>query len=211
MYVPKFNEEQDTSKLYQLIRNNPLGAWATLADGEIAINHIPFMLRELGQGKAMLVGHVAKANPISRSFSSQQHSVVVFQGEQAYITPSWYPSKQDAGKAVPTWNYVVVHAHGTPRTIEHPDWLLQHVKELTAIHEREQPVPWQVTDAPENYIKKLTSAIVGIEIPIEKLVGKWKLSQNRSQQDKQGVFDGLRAKTDDHAQGLAKHLEAHLE
>lgn len=128
---------------------------------------------------------------------------MIFQGPQAYITPSWYPSKHAHGKAVPTWNYVVVHAHGIPRAIEDRDWLLQHVTQLTTTQESGQALPWKVSDAPSDYIEKLLSMIVGIEIPIEKLVGKWKVSQNRPIPDKLGTVAGLMARDDDNSRGIA--------
>lgn len=210
MYVPKFNEENDISILHSLVKSKPLGAWATIADGEIVINHIPFILHEGRGDLGTLVGHVARSNSIFNNFSSDVNSVVVFQGDQAYITPSWYPSKHKHGMAVPTWNYVVVHAHGIPRKIEDPEWLLQHLNELTDTHEKEQKLPWKVADAPVEFIEKLIGAIVGIEIPITKLTGKWKLGQNRPDPDKIGTIAGLMSSASPEAHGLAKLLNEHL-
>jgi transcriptional regulator len=210
LYVPKFNEEKDVSILHSLVKSKPLGAWTTIAGGEIAINHIPFILHE-GRGElGTLVGHVARSNSIFKEFSSEIDSVVVFQGDQAYITPSWYPSKHKHGKAVPTWNYVVVHAHGIPKKIEDPEWLLQHLNELTDIHESEQKLPWKVSDAPDEFIEKLVGAIVGIEIPITKLTGKWKLGQNRPDPDKLGTIAGLMSSDGSESHGLANLLNQHV-
>jgi transcriptional regulator len=210
VYIPKFNEEQDVSILHSLVKSKPLGAWTTIADGQIVINHIPFVLHE-GRGElGTLVGHVARSNNIFKEFSSDVDSVVVFQGDQAYITPSWYPSKHKHGKAVPTWNYVVVHAHGIPTKIEDPDWLLQHLNELTDIHEREQKLPWKVSDAPDEFVEKLIGAIVGIEIPITKLTGKWKLGQNRPDSDKLGIIAGLMSSDAPESHGLASLLNQHV-
>ncbi|MFP5306438.1 MAG: FMN-binding negative transcriptional regulator [Gammaproteobacteria bacterium] len=196
MYVPKHHEETDLSVLHALIRAHPLGAWVTLADGELLANHVPFLL-DAGRGPyGTLVGHVARANPVWRAFSTQVDSVIVFQGAQAYITPSWYPSKHAHGQAVPTWNYAVVHARGRPRAIEDRDWLLQHVSGLTDEHEAAQALPWKVADAPKDYTQRLLGAIVGIEIPISQLVGKWKLSQHRPMPDRLGVVAGLMARDD---------------
>jgi transcriptional regulator len=206
LYIPTFNEENDVSILHSLVQSKPLGAWATTVDGEIVINHIPFILNEDRGELGTLVGHVARSNSIYREFSSDVNSVVVFQGEQAYISPSWYPSKDEHGKAVPTWNYVVVHAHGIPRRIEDPEWLLQHLNELTDKHESEQKLPWKVSDAPEEFIQSLVGAIVGIEIPITKLTGKWKLGQNRSEADKHGMIAGLMSSDRVESHGLAKLL-----
>lgn len=211
LYVPKFNEEKDISTLQALISSKPLGAWSTMAGGEITVNHIPFILHKNRGEFGTLVGHVAKENNIWQKFSADINSIVVFQGDQAYITPSWYPSKHKHGKAVPTWNYVVVHAHGIPRIIEDAEWLLQHLHELTDIHERGQKLPWKVSDAPQEFIERLLGAIVGIEIPIEKLTGKWKLGQNRPEPDKLGTIAGLMSSDDPQSHGLANTLNQYMQ
>ena len=204
MYTPQHFEEHDRSVLHGLVCAHPLGAWVTQADGELLVNHVPFLLHPDRGEHGTLVAHVARANPVWRSFSRTQASVVVFQGPQGYITPSWYPSKHATGKAVPTWNYAVVHAHGMPRAIEDPHWLLAHVSELSATHEASAAVPWQVSDAPADFIEKLLGAIVGIEIPITRLEGKWKMSQNRPPADKLGVAAGLQARGGDESQAMAE-------
>ncbi|MFT7558992.1 MAG: transcriptional regulator [Flavobacteriales bacterium] len=211
MYVPKFNEENNLDTLYELIRKKPLGAWSTLIDGEIVVNHIPFILHENRGEYGTLVGHVARSNPVWKSFSHDINSVVVFQGDQSYISPSWYPSKQQHGKAVPTWNYVVAHAHGIPKAIEDVNWLLEHVNELTDIHEQNQSFPWKVSDAPKEFVEKLARAIVGIEIPVIKLSGKFKLGQNRPEADQQGIISRLESKDNAQAQGLAKELDRFIQ
>ena len=211
MYVPKFNEENDIPTLHGLIKSKPLGMWSAIADGSIVINHIPFVLHENRGEFGTLVGHVARSNTIWKEFSKESDSVVVFQGEQAYITPSWYPSKHKHGKAVPTWNYVVVHAHGIPRKIEEPKWLLKHLNELTDIHESEQILPWKLSDAPDGFIDQLAKAIVGIEIPINKITGKWKLGQNRPESDKLGVIAGLRSTEEVEAKALASKLNQYVQ
>src|SRR5690606_21881976 len=127
-----------------------------------------------------LEGHVARANPVWKSLADGVESIVLFQGADAYITPSWYPGKRTHGKVVPTWNYVVVHAHGTPRLIEDRAWLREHLELLTNEQEAGAEEPWRVSDPPQDYTEGLMGAIVGVEIPISKLVGKWKVSQNRS-------------------------------
>ena len=207
MYVPKLNEETDPKVLHALIRSKPLGAWACVSDGEIEVNHLPFVLKE-GEGEfGMLVGHVARANKVWQGFSRTSHSVIIFQGEQAYISPSWYPSKHPEGKAVPTWNYAVVHVYGTPRLIEDPRKLMEHLGELTEIHEREQSRPWKMSDAPADFIEKLSQAIVGIEIPISRIVGKWKLGQNRPEADQHGMVSGLRSSPHSDGHALANLIE----
>lgn len=210
MYIPKFNEESDISVLHSLIETNPLGAWVTISQGEIVVNHIPFVLHNKRGEFGTLVGHVARANPVWQNYSVDVDSVFIFEGDQAYITPSWYPSKHKHGKAVPTWNYAVVHAHGRPKVIEDSEWLAEHVNELTDIYESQQSLPWKVSDAPEEFIEKLLGAIVGIEIPVSRLAGKWKLGQNRPQADKLGTIAGLMSTDNSQAHGLAQLLDIHV-
>lgn len=203
MYIPQHHEESDPDVLRALVQSHPLGTWVTQGDGELLANPIPFLFNPTRGEHGTLTGHVARANRVWHSFSKTMPSLVIFQGPQTYITPSWYPSKQAHGKAVPTWNYAVVHAHGLPRAIEEPDWLLQHVTQLTNTHEAGQALPWQVADAPPDYIDRMLQAIVGIEIPLTRLVGKWKVSQNRPQPDKLGVVAGLRMREDSAAKAMA--------
>jgi len=210
MYVPKHHEESDVAVLHALIRAQSLGTWVTLGDGELLANHIPFLLDTTRGQHGTLVGHVARANPEWKTFSKTINSVVAFQGPQTYITPSWYPSKHAHGKAVPTWNYAVVHAHGMPCAIEDRNWLLQHVNQLTNAHEADQALPWKVSDAPQEFTDKMLQAIVGIEIPITKLVGKWKVSQNRSLPDRLGVLAGLSARDDAQSRDMAALVSQHV-
>lgn len=209
MYVPKHFEELDVSVLHALIESHKLGAWVTQEDNELVVNHIPFLIDSHAGEFGKLIGHVARANSVWQSFSKSVNSVVIFQGPQAYITPSWYPSKHAHGKAVPTWNYVVVHAHGIPRAIEDRDRLLEHVNQLTRTQELAQALPWNVSDAPSDYIEKMLSLIIGIEIPIAKIVGKWKVSQNRPYPDKLGTVAGLMARDDDDSRAIADLINKH--
>ncbi|MGC3980135.1 MAG: FMN-binding negative transcriptional regulator [Steroidobacteraceae bacterium] len=208
MYIPKHYEETDLAVLHSLARAHPLGTWATQGEGELIVNHVPFILDSSRGANGTLMGHVARANGVWQSFSKTVESVVVFQGAESYITPSWYPSKHAHGKAVPTWNYAVVHAHGLPVVIEDKVWLLNHLNQLTDQHESEQALPWKVSDAPTDYIEKMVAAIVGIEIPITKLVGKWKVSQNRQEPDKLGVVAGLLAKGNRRSKDMAALVNA---
>ena len=203
MYIPKHFEEADPAVLHALIRAHPLGTWACLAGGEIAVNHVPFLLEAGEAGGWRLVGHVARANPIWQTCATDRLAVVVFQGPEAYITPSWYAAKREHGKVVPTWNYAVVHAHGRPRFMQDREWLRALVSRLSAEHEAREARPWSVTDAPPEYIEGLLAGVVGVEIPIERLVGKWKMSQNRPPSDHPGIVDGLRARDDDPARAVA--------
>lgn len=209
MYVPTHFEEHARDVLHALIRSHPLGAWVTTTSAGLVVDHIPMLLSAAG-AHGTLHCHVARANPVWRSFSRTQPSLVIFQGPEAYISPSWLPSKQQHGKVVPTWNYAVVHAHGMPRAIEDPAWILDHVTRLSVEHEAQQPLPWQVGDAPRDYIDKLVTAIVGIEIPIDSLVGKWKVSQNRPQPDRLGVVAGLSARTDERSREMAALVSQRL-
>lgn len=209
MYVPKHFEERDVGVLHALIRSHPLGAWVTEADSTLVVNHMPFLIDPARGQYGALVGHVARANPIWKSFSRNVPSVIIFQGPQSYITPSWYPTKHASGKAVPTWNYAVVHAHGMPHVIEDKEWLRKHVTRLTDLHESERAIPWSVSDAPSDYIDALLNGIVGIEIAISTLVGKWKTSQNRPLVDKLGTIAGLRERADENSQQMAALMERH--
>ncbi len=211
MHVPKQFAETDIAVLHALIGAAPLGAWVTMAEGELEVNHIPFLLdSERGQS-GVLTGHVAKANPIWKSFTQDIASVVIFQGPQTYITPSWYPSKAAHGKVVPTWNYAVVHAYGRPHAIQDSDWLLQHVNQQVDLREKDQALPWKVSDAPADFVDRLVNAIVGIEIPIERLLGKWKVSQNRAEPDKLGTIAGLLNRNDENARAMAELVKAHAD
>jgi transcriptional regulator len=206
-YIPKHFEQTDRLALQALVTAHPLGAWVTSSGGELLVNHIPFLIDRSRGEYGCLLGHVARANPVWRSFSEDTPSVVIFQGPQAYITPSWYPSKEEHGKAVPTWNYAVVHAHGIPRTVEDRDSLLRHVTQLSNRHESTEPRPWSVTDAPADYIDGMLRAIVGIEIPITRLVGKWKVSQNRPAADIPAIAAGLRTRDDSDSQSMANLVQ----
>jgi transcriptional regulator len=206
-YLPSHFEERDLPTLQALVDAHPLATWATTQDGELVVHHVPFRLDRTRGPFGTLVGHVARANPVWRA---PQPSLLVFGGPQAYVSPGWYPSKQVHGKVVPTWNYAVVHARGTPLVREDAASVLRIVSELTDTHEARQAHPWQVGDAPPDYIEQMLRAIVGIEIPIDQLVGKWKVSQNRSADDRAGVAAGLGAQAEGDAMAalVAGHRDA---
>lgn len=208
MYTPKPNEETRVEVMHALMRAHPLGTW-TLFDGEdLVTQHIPFLLDVARGPVGTLLGHVARANSVWRSPPTAVRSVISFHGPQTYVTPSWYPSKREHGKTVPTWNYAVVHARGVPAFTHDRDWLRAHVTSLTDAHEAAEPAPWAVADAPDDYVYGMLRAIVGVEIPIERLLGKWKTSQNRSHADKVGVVAGLTARGDaSSAELVARHTE----
>ncbi|MET0657542.1 MAG: FMN-binding negative transcriptional regulator [Steroidobacteraceae bacterium] len=208
MYIPKHHEETHLPTLHSFIRAHALGTLTTLGDGELVINHIPFLLDASRGDRGTLIAHVARANTVWRVFSETVPSVIVFHGAESYITPTWYPSKDAHGKVVPTWNYAVVHAHGVPVVIHDKEWLLQHVNQLTDLHEADRARPWKVADAPADYIERMITGIVGIEIPISKLVGKWKVSQNRSEADRLGVVAGLVAHPGARSEEMAALVDA---
>ena len=194
MYLPTHFEEKRPEVLHELVRTHPLGLLVTLADAGLQANTIPFFLdAHPAGGPGVLRAHVARANPLWREARADVEALVVFQGTQAYISPNWYPSKAEHGKVVPTWNYVMVQARGVFRAIDDAAWVHALVSRLTTHHEATQPKPWAVTDAPPEYIATMTRAIVGIEITLSALTGKWKVSQNRSAADRNGVARGLTA------------------
>ena len=191
MYLPKHFEETRVPVLHALIGAHPLGALVAMTPAGLDANHIPFEVDPEPAPFGTLRGHIARANPLWRDFSRDVEALVIFQGPGTYVSPAWYPTKQETAKVVPTWNYAVVHAHGTLRFIDDRDWLRAFVSKLTDRHEAPRPEPWKVTDAPADYIEKQLGAIIGLEIPITRLVGKWKVSQNRPAQDRDGAAEGL--------------------
>lgn len=206
MYVPSHFEETRTEVMHELIRAHGLGTLVTLDDSGLNANHIPFEIDAEGEF-GVLRAHVARANPVWKNFSRTVDAMVLFQGAQAYITPSWYETKKTDGKVVPTYNYISVHAYGELRAIEDKAWLRQFVGRLTDRYEASRAAPWAVSDAPEDYIDKMLGAIVGIEIPIKRLVGKWKVSQNRPAVDREGIVAGLTEIGSDDARAMARAVE----
>jgi transcriptional regulator len=190
MYVPKHFEETRVPVLHELIRAHPLGALVTLTANGLDANHIPFEVDPDPAPFGTLRGHVARANPVWRELSSRD-ALVIFQGPGTYVSPSWYATKAESGRVVPTWNYAVVHGHGPLRVIDDAAWLRAFVEKLTDRHEAGSATPWRITDAPAEYIDSMVRAIVGLEVPMARLVGKWKVSQNRPDQDRDGVVHAL--------------------
>ncbi|MDM0116743.1 FMN-binding negative transcriptional regulator [Variovorax sp. J22R133] len=191
MYVSKHHQPKDQESMFSLMESHPLGTWVCQVDGALVANHVPFLLDRSRGSLGTLIGHVSRANLVWRELSSTSSSLVIFQGPQAYITPGWYPSKAEHGMVVPTWNYAVAHAHGTARVVEERGWLLDMLNRLTDAREAKQEAPWRVADAPASYIDKLLGAIVGIEIPIDRIEGKLKASQDESMQDRRGTVAAL--------------------
>ena len=197
MYLPAHFKESRPEVLHELMRTHPLGLLVTQDSSGLQADAIPFMLDPERGEFGTLVAHVARANPLWRDARTDVDSLVVFQGLQAYVSPAWYATKQETGKVVPTWNYVMVEARGRLRVIDDAAWVHALVTRLTDHHEAARTdaphTPWKVTDAPADYIASMQRAIVGIEIELTALNGKWKVSQNRSTADRAGVAAGLGA------------------
>lgn len=191
MYLPSHFAESRTEVLHQFMHQHPLATMITFGANELNANHIPLELDPAPAPFGTLRGHVARANPVWQHFSKDVEALLVFQGPQHYISPSWYPTKKEHGKVVPTFNYIVVHAYGPLRIIDDRMWLRGLVGRLTDRHEAVTAQPWKVTDAPDDYVEKMAGAIVGIEIPITKLIGKWKVSQNQPVANREGTIKGL--------------------
>ena len=212
MYMPKYHALTELDAMQAHIDRHPLGAWVCLADGEahgssgLVANHIPFFLDRTHGAQGRLIGHVSRANPVWRQLVGGTPSVVMFMGPQAYITPTWYPGKQEHGKVVPTWNYVTVHAHGVMRAVEDPDWMLNMLHRLTDAQEATRSKPWKVSDAPDEYVRKKLRAIVGIELTIVRLEGRMKVSQDEDLADRHGTAEGLMEEKDSQAQEIAALL-----
>jgi len=186
VYLPSHFEETRTEVLHALIRNHPLGLLIAQHDAGPSADSVPFVIDAQPTPHGTLRAHVARANPLWRTADAKP-VLVVFQGPQAYVSPSAYPGKAEHGKVVPTWNYVMVQARGTLRAMDDAAWLHAFVTRLTERHEATRAAPWAVSDAPPDYIEKMLGAIVGIEIEVTALAGKWKVSQNRSTADRQAV------------------------
>lgn len=202
MYVSKHHQLINQEAMFSLMESHPLGAWVCQVDGALVANHVPFLLDRSRGSMGTLIGHVSRANRVWRELSTDT-SLVMFQGPQAYITPGWYPSKAEHGMVVPTWNYAVAHAHGIARVIEERGWLLDMLNRLTDAQEARQEAPWRVADAPASYIDKLLGAIVGIEIPIDRIEGKLKASQDEAMQDRRGTVAALQKSPREEEQVMA--------
>ena len=192
MYQPSAFREERLETLHALIRAHPLATLITAGLGGLNANLVPFTLADIGE-KGTLRAHIAKANDQVDALKSGADTLVVFHGPEAYITPSWYASKKEHGRVVPTWNYVVVQVRGTPSVIDDTAWLRAQIGALTSAQESHRSEPWSISDAPEPFIEGQIRAIIGVEIPILTIEGKWKVSQNRSAADRQGVYEGLQA------------------
>ena len=203
MYVHPSHRFNDRRDILALIESHPLGAWVCPTPQGLIANHVPFLLDRSRGERGTLVAHVSRANPVWRALPHAGRSIVLFRGPQAYITPNWYPTKTTHGQVVPTWDYVAANVHGTARAIDEINALRDLVERLTQRHESGQPTPWKITDAPGRYIDKMLRAIVGIEIPIDRIEAKLKASQDEAMDDRLGTVQGLQATGSDEAQQMA--------
>ncbi|MBO1114758.1 FMN-binding negative transcriptional regulator [Bordetella petrii] len=194
MYIPEHFAETRPEVLHRIIREHPLGVLVTHGSGGLDANHLPFEIDPAQGPHGLLSAHVARANPVWQSCPAGTPVMVVFRGAEAYISPSWYPSKHEAHRQVPTWNYEVVHAHGILAIRDDERFVRGLVARLTRRHEASEPRPWKMGDAPPDFIDGMLRNIVGIEIAITSLVGKIKLSQNKETRDRLGAADMLDAR-----------------
>jgi len=207
MYRPTAFQEDRIDVLHDLIRKYPFATVVTLNQEGLQANHIPFELDPVPEPFGTLYAHVARANSVWRDLSYSDEALVIFQGPNSYISPSWYRTKEETGMVVPTWNYMIVHARGKLEPIEDAVWLRAFVEKLTRTHEENMPKPWSVSDAPSDYIEKLLTAIVGLKLTITTLVGKWKLSQNRPAHDRESVIQMLLEQKTESAKTMADSIE----
>lgn len=207
MYLPKHFAESRVDVLHQLILAHPLATLVTSGSGGLDANHIPLHLSPAPAPFGCLRGHVARANPLWRDSDNTVEALAIFQGPDAYVTPSWYATKAESGKAVPTWNYAVAHAYGHLRVVDDREWLRDHLAAMTAHHEARFDAPWRIEDAPADFLEHMLTAVVGIEIVISRLVGKWKTSQNQPARNQAGIVRGLRASGTASATAMADLVE----
>jgi transcriptional regulator len=207
MYVPEIFEEKRVAVLHDLIRQYPFGTLVTLNERGLEANHIPFLVESTPEPFGVLYAHVSRANSVWREVSSTSEVLAVFQGPQAYISPSWYVGRTETGMVVPTWNYAVVHAYGRLEAVQDAAWLRNVLDRLTNTHEAGQREPWSMSEAPAHYIDKQLTAIVGLKLTITRLLGKWKMSQNRPPQDRAGVTRTLLKQGTESSAAMAESIE----
>jgi transcriptional regulator len=203
MYEPLHHRQENLQAQHALIRNQPLGLLISNGPDGIEANSIPFLIDASASPLGTLRAHMARANRQWRGLQAGGEALVIFQGPDRYISPSWYATKRETGKVVPTWNYVMVQVRGRPRVIEDAAWLRQQIEDLTQMHEGRRAAPWAVSDAPADFIAMQVKAIVGVEMEIARIAGKWKASQNRPAADREGVLAGLAAEEETMALDMA--------
>ena len=210
MHIPAAFRQDDLTQLHAQMRENPLAALVSHGASGLQASHVPLLLVAEEGDYGTLYGHFARANPQWRTFAEQPEALAIFSGADAYVSPSAYPSKAEHGKAVPTWNYISVHAQGQLQVFDDPERLRQLLARLTAAHESRQPQPWAMDDAPRAYIDSMLRAIVGFALPIQRLQGQWKLNQDHHAADRAGVHQVLSASPQAKDQALAAHMHSVL-
>jgi transcriptional regulator len=206
MYTPAAFRQDDLATLHEQMRACRLPTLVSHGSQGLLASHLPLLLAPDEGEYGTLYGHFARANPQWRDLAEDSEVLVIFQGPEAYISPSWYAAKAEHGKVVPTWNYISVQAHGRAEVFDDAERLLQLVSRLSDLHEADRPQPWAVSDAPREYIDSMLRAIVGFALPIQRIEGKWKLGQNRSSADQVGVREGLTASSDARDRELAAQM-----
>ncbi|OUR65388.1 hypothetical protein A9Q73_08310 [Bermanella sp. 47_1433_sub80_T6] len=191
MYQPKSFQQDNVDEMKAMMKAYPLATLVTTGQHGVEANHIPLILKEVAAGEHVLWGHMAKANPLWQELDDSAQVLAIFHGPNGYVSPNYYPTKQEHGKVVPTWNYVAVHVRGRLDFIHEDKWKLEMLNNLTAQHESQQKDPWSVNDAPKEFTQSLLGAIVGFEIKVTAIDGKWKAGQNQPNKNRQGTIDGL--------------------
>jgi transcriptional regulator len=207
MYVPAQFKEDRVAVLHDAIRKYGFGTLVTSSEEGLEASHLPLLLDPEPAPLGTVLGHLARANPQWQRVKPGTEALAIFLGPNTYITPSWYPTKQESGKVVPTWNYLAIHAYGTLSFFDDPGELRAHVSKMTDTHESPRAAPWAVSDAPESFVQGMLRAIVGFKLRVTRLEGKWKMSQNRPAQDVEGVLKGL-AREDDEAHEVVAEIVA---
>lgn len=198
MYLPRHFEELRPDRLHAFIADHPLGALVVNGPHGLDANHLPFLIDVGSDGKVRLLAHVARANPVWHEVEDGSNVLVIFRADGAYISPNWYPTKAETHRAVPTWNYQVVHAHGTFHVHDDEKFLRGVVGRLTRHHEGRADAqhPWKMGDSPRDYIEQMIASVVGISVLVTSMTGKWKLGQNRAEVDRIGAADALERQGD---------------
>jgi transcriptional regulator len=208
VYIPKQFEESRVDVMHELIRAHPLATLVTHSSGGLHANHIPVYLSGSPAPYGALQGHIARANPLLGEITEGIETLAIFPGPNSYITPSWYATKKETGKVVPTWNYAVVHAYGVLRVVDNAPWLRAQLNALTDHNESYFPEPWAVSDAPPEHMERNMAAVVGVEMVITKLLGKWKVSQNQPTHNQASVISGLKASGRPESEAMAALVKA---
>ena len=209
MFQPDHFRVDDVAEMHALMRAQPFAALVSNTPAGLYGTHLPTVLKQEG-AYGVIECHLARANPHWKDLAEGAEAMMIFSGVDGYITPNWYPTKTETAKAVPTWNYAVVHAYGRPAIMKDKEWLKRHVTELSDQQERTEAHPWKVSDAPDSYIDVMLRGIVGFRFAIARLEGKWKMSQNRETQDRLGVIDGLKARASGDDLEIAETVTARM-